>query len=165
MEEIWKDVPNYEGIYQVSNLGRVKSLGNDKKRREKILKGCVDSAGYKHVILCNGKFNKLFKIHSLVAIAFLNHKPDGTTKIVVDHIDNNTLNNKLNNLQLITHRENLSKDKKGLSKYVGVCWNKHSKSWKSYITINSKCYCLGYFKNEYDAHLAYQNKLKEISSL
>ena len=159
MEQIWKDIPDCDGIYQVSNLGNVKSL---KFGKEKILKGCIDSAGYKHVRLCNNNGIKLFKIHSLVAMVFLGHKPDGTTKIVVDHIDNDTLNNNLYNLQLITHRQNRSKEKRGLSKYVGVCWNKHSKSWKSYITINSKRYCLGYFKNEYDAHLAYQNKLKEI---
>ena len=66
-------------------------------------------------------------------------------------------------MQVITQRENSSKDKKGgSSKYVGVTFNKLNNTWKSQINIDGKIKYLGDFKNEIDASKAYQNKLKEI---
>ena len=159
MEEVFKDIPGYEGIYQVSNLGRVKSFRFNK---EKILKPTVGSHGYYTVGLCKGK-RKTISVHQLVAMTFLNHKPDGTTKVVVDHIDNNPLNNRLYNLQLVTNRENTSKDKKGSSKYRGVSWAKERNKWISSITINGKKKTLGYFNCELAASDAYQKKLAEIN--
>jgi len=117
--EIFKDIPGYEGIYQVSDLGRVKSL---KFNKEKILKPGVNNHGYYTVVLCKGK-RKTINVHQLVAMAFLNHEPCGYNGLIVDHKDNNPLNNRLSNLQLISQRENTSKDKKGSSKYTGVSWN------------------------------------------
>jgi hypothetical protein len=154
MEEIWKDIPVYEGIYQVSNLGRIKSL---KFGKEKILNGWIRRDGYIAVNLMYNK-RKTYRLHQLIAITFLNHKPNGH-KIVVDHIDNNKLNNRLDNLQLVSQRFNSSKDRKGSSKYTGVSWNKKRKKYESQIVINNKRKYLGLFENEYDAHLAYQNKL------
>jgi hypothetical protein len=170
-KEIWKDVPNYEGIYQVSNLGNVKSLPREwfsgvntiRKHNGKILKPGIASGGYFYVLLFKDCKGKVYKIHQLVAMAFLNHKTDGTTKLVIDHIDNNQKNNCLDNLQIITHRENCSKDKvNGKSKYVGVCWHKTANKWVAYIKKNNKRIHLGLFKCELAAHLAYQNKLKQI---
>jgi hypothetical protein len=171
MEEIFKDIPNYEGLYQVSNLGNVKSLSREILIRskhasiikEKILKPSINTTGYYFVNLYkNGKI-KSFTIHKLVAITFLNHIPDGTTKIVVDHINNNSLDNRLKNLQLVSHRENLSKDKKfGSSQYVGVSWYKSKNKWISQIKINGKLKYLGLFSDELLAHEAYQNALKNL---
>jgi hypothetical protein len=167
--EIWKDIPGYEGIYQVSDIGNVKSLSREKLIRgkypittkEKILKQLVNPRGYLIVILCKNNLKKTINVHILVAMAFLNHKPDGTHKIVVDHINNNKLDNRLVNLQLINHRENSSKDRKnGTSKYTGVCWQKSNNKWQSEITINGKKKYLGLFTDEYEAHLAYQKALK-----
>lgn len=170
MQEIWKDVPDYEGIYQVSNLGNVKSLSRVVLRHGKYPFMCKEKNLYKGMTTsgyyyCNLKKNgnqKNFAIHQLVAMAFLNHKPNGY-KLVVDHIDNNKLNNRLDNLQLISHRENISKDRKGTSKYTGVLWHKRDNKWMSYITVCGKRKHLGYFETEYDAHLAYQTALKQIS--
>lgn len=167
--EIWKDIPNYEGIYQVSNLGRIKSLSRKIRSfhsvyfsKEKILKPCWTDKAYLVVNLCKDKKQKTLKVHQLVAMMFLNHIPCGYDK-VVDHIDNNPLNNHVDNLQIISSRENCSKDKKNkTSKYTGVGWSKVSNSWRSRIYIDKQNVSLGYFDNEYDAHLAYQNKLKEI---
>ena len=158
-EEVFKDIPGYEGVYQISDLGRVKSL---KLNRERILKPIVSGNGYLFVnLFCEGK-QKNITVHQLVAIVFLNHTPCGH-KIVVDHINCDEQDNRLSNLQLISNRENLSKDKKGYtSKYTGVCWKKQNKKWISQIIINGKAKYLGLFTDEYDAHLAYQRKLKEI---
>lgn len=167
--EIWKDIPNYEGTYQVSNLGRVKSLEriikgkNDsfKLIKEKIRKNCNDGKGYLSIIICLNYKIKRFNIHQLVAMAFLGHEPCGH-KLVVDHINGIKTDNRVENLQIITQRENLSKDKKGYtSKYTGVSWAKNINKWVSQIEINGIKMCLGNFNTELEAHLVYQEKLKK----
>ena len=159
MNEIFKDIPNYEGMYQVSNLGRVKSL---KFNKEKILKLGLGGCGYLIVAFCKGK-QKTINVHQLVAIAFLNHKPNGNNGLIVDHKDNNPLNNRLENLQLISHRENLSKDRKGCSsKYIGVCWSKKDNKWVSSISINGERKHLGLFKCELEASAEYQKELEML---
>lgn len=160
MQEIWKDIPQYEGVYQVSNLGRVKSL---KFNKERILKTGSNGDGYLMVCFNKDMNQKTFKVHQLVAIAFLNHKPDGTLNIVVDHIDNNKLNNNVENLQLTTNRHNASKDKKNTSsKYTGVSWCKKSKKWTARIRVNRKQKYLGCFNCETEASKAYQEELKKL---
>ena len=168
-KEIWKDIPNYEGLYQASNLGRIKSLkrvvcksdGTIQTFKERILKYGIDK--YYQVALSKNGIQRTIRVHKLVAICFLNHKPDGL-KEVVDHIDNNPLNNCVSNLQLTTNRHNSSKDKSGgTSKYIGVSWHKSSKKWRASLSHKSIKYDLGYFKNEIEAHKAYQAKLKEIN--
>jgi hypothetical protein len=168
--EIWKDIPGYEGFYMASTHGRIKSIervSNANLRyktvfKGKILKGRPDGHGYEKVALWNYGKRKDFRIHKLIAITFLNHKPNGMTH-VVDHIDANKLNNNINNLQIITNRENCSKGWAGkkTSQYTGVY--KCQKYWIAQITINWKCKQLGKFKNEHDAHLAYQKALKELT--
>ena len=157
-KEIWKDIPGYENKYQVSNFGKVKSLKN-----LNILKSRTGTTGYLYISLCGNSKCTTRKIHQLVAMAFLNHTPCGY-KIVVDHKNNNPLDNRVENLQLITARENSSKDAKGSSKYTGVSWDKQSNKWKSSIEIDGRKKNLGRFKCETAASLAYQNKLKEIQN-
>ena len=163
-QEDFRPVPGYEGYYEVSNFGNVKSLSNDRTRKEKILRpNLIGLIGrqYYAVALCKDGKCKNMKIHILVAMAFLGHVPDGTMKIVVDHIDNNKLNNHVSNLQLISSRENLSKDKKnGSSEYTGVYWNKYGNKWQSQIRIGDKGKYLGLFVSEEEAAEAYQNALK-----
>ena len=90
--EEFRPVKGYEGIYEISNLGNVKSL---KYNNGKILKVREDKYGYVKVNLYKNKKTKTCYIHQLMAIAFLNHTPNGH-KLVVDHIDNNPSNNNLN---------------------------------------------------------------------
>lgn len=173
-KEIWKDVPGYEGYYQISNLGITKSLTRfiqnprgtgTRMVAPRILKYKTDKCGYKHVHLNKNGIGKTFLIHQLIAIIFLNHIPDGN-KMVVDHIDNNPSNNHIDNLQIITQRENCSKDKfrsGSTSKYIGVSLRKSANKWCAAIRINKKSVHLGYFDNELDAAKAYQDKLKEIT--
>jgi hypothetical protein len=122
----------------------------------------IGNSGYFHVFITKDKKRKIFNVHKLVAMAFLNHNPCGKN-IVVDHIDNDKLNNKVSNLQIITARENLSKDKKGCtSKYTGVSLHKTSKKWICHIRINGVKKHLGYFINEIDANNAYKKALNKI---
>lgn len=166
-EEEWRDVKGHEGSYMVSNLGRVKSLDrvtydkNNRKvnRKSKVISPYVDSTGYLAVRFYSNKDSKRCRVHQLVAESFLNHEKCGH-KIVVDHIDNNPLNNNLCNIQLISHRENCSKDKKRKSNNVGVSIAKNK--WRARIYINGKSSHLGYFNTEKEAIDSYNNKLKEI---
>jgi hypothetical protein len=170
MNEIWKDVPGYEGLYQVSSLGRVKSLSRLKTNgksthisKDLIMSPNKNRDGYLCLLLRINNKSKTKKVHQLVAMAFLNHKPDGTHKIVVDHINHDKLDNRVENLQVITNRENCSKDVKNKSsKYTGVCWDKSRSKWASRIKINGKNHYLGRFNCEEEANQVYQNKLKTI---
>lgn len=169
-EEIWKDIVGYEGLYQVSNLGRVKSLSRKMSNgkgtyisKEKILKGNQDRYGYLFVNLCKQSKRKIFRIHTLVAITFLNFNTKD--KLVVDHINNIRSDNRLENLQIITNRENCSKDKKkGTSKYIGVSWQTKEKRWRAAIRINSKTKYLGLFEDEMEASKAYQRELEKLNN-
>ena len=167
MTEIFKDVEGYEGLYQVSNFGRVKSLdrksSDGRQLKERMLNPIINGYGYLVLNLHkNGKRKSLY-IHQLVAMAFLEHTPNGH-KIVVDHIDNDKSNNRLENLQLISNRQNTSKDRKGYSsKYVGVAWDKSKSKWISQIKIDGKIKYLGLFTNEIEAAESYQNALKNLT--
>ena len=157
--EVFKDVKGYKGKYEVSNLGRVKSL---KFNKEKILKAGVNANGYLQVNLFKDGKCKARKVHQLVAVAFLGHKPCGM-KLVVNHIDIDKLNNNVSNLEIVTARENSNhKHLKSSSKYTGVAWHKRNKKWAAYIAINGKQKYLGYFTDEIEASNAYQLKLSEI---
>ena len=159
MKEVYKDIEGYEG-YQVSNMGNVKSF---KGKKERILKAGLSSVGYLIVGLSKNGKAKTFQIHQLVCIAFLNHVPNGSKGLVADHRNNNPLDNRLDNLQLITHRLNSSKDQNNCSsKYTGVCWDEARNKWRSSIMINGKIKHLGYFTNELDASKCYQNALKNL---
>jgi phage gp36-like protein len=170
-QEIWKDIPNYESLYQVSNFGNVKSLeryvkgkvGNRLQKENILSKVLVGDKGnqYYAVTLCNNKDRKQIKVSVLVAMAFLNHIPNGYVGLTVDHIDNNPLNNNVDNLQVITKRKNSSKDRKGISKYTGVTFNKKSNKWRSQIWIDGRNKTLGSFDDELEAHRAYQKELQK----
>lgn len=159
--EIWKDIKDYEGHYQVSDLGRVKTV---KFTKERILKPGYDRDGYQSVCLFKNNKGKKKHIHQLVAIAFLNHKPCGQ-KRVVDHIDNVKVNNALQNLQIISQRENASKDKSGYTcKYVGVYKHQSYEKWVASININGKSNYLGYYDTPEEASAVYQNRLTAIQT-
>jgi hypothetical protein len=104
MQEIWKDVVEYEGFYQVSNLGQVKGLerksnkvGNTTRTiKEKILTPVISKEGYAYVSLCIKGIIKRKRIHRLVAQAFI---PNPNNYPEVNHKDENRLNNDVSNLE------------------------------------------------------------------
>jgi hypothetical protein len=161
-KEEWKSITNYEGLYEVSSLGNVKSLGNNKTKKEKVLKPRLNRCGYYQVYLSKLNVPSTFNIHQLVAVAFLNHKPCGH-KLVVDHINNNKTDNREDNLQIVTQRFNTCKIKVNYtSEFKGVSWHKRSNKWTSRISLDNKSIHLGMFDCELKASLAYQNKLKTL---
>jgi len=161
-EEIWRSIKGFNDVYKISNLGRVKSL---KFNKEKILKFSIHKFGYTQVTLVNKDIRTTKKVHQLVAEEFLFHKPNGY-KLVVDHINDNPLDNRVENLQIVTQRFNACKTQgKYSSKYKGVYWSKANNKWKAGIKIGSKVKYLGYFLNEYDAYLAYEKELNYINKI
>lgn len=172
MNEIWKDILGYEGLYQVSEYGNVKSLSRKITKgnityvtKDKILKQSVDSVGYPYVNLSDYKKQKTFRIHQLVAVAFLNHIPNKHKGLVIDHIDGNKLNNITTNLQLITNKKNTSKDRKNKSsKYTGVSWHKQSNKWLAQFKENGTTKYLGTYETEEQARDAYNASQERMYS-
>ena len=171
MQEIWKDVPGYEGLYQVSNVGRVKSVYriiNRNRgyvaRKEVILKPCIRRR-YLFVQLSKNGKQKNFFVHRLVAMAFIDN-PKNYPQI--DHINGDKYNNSVDNLRWVTAKENsnnpnasnspIGKTKKG--KVIIQCdlQGNPIKEWASSVDIQRKfgywrgnitnC-CLGVVKTSY----------------
>lgn len=168
IKEVWYSIPGYEGVYELSNLDRIKSLKKKVFKRgkycfdteERILQGNYTEKGYIRYSFLTPKYKRI-EFHVVKAMVFLNHTPCGYER-VVDHIDNNPHNNNINNLQVITHRLNATKDRKRNSQYTGVCWCSTTKKWRARIQINKKTIHLGHFDKEIDAGEAYKNALNKI---
>ena len=168
--EIWKDVKGYEGYYQVSCYGNVKSVDRNvfvkkqgyRKLPGKILAYSKSNSGYFHVVLCKNHMVKTRTIHTLVAESFLNYTPKGRG-FVINHKDFNRQNNNLDNLEIVTSRDNTNqKHLKSTSKYTGVSWHKARAKWHAQITVNNRTKSLGYFITETKASESYQEALTKI---
>ena len=103
--EIWKDIKGYEGLYQVSNLGRVKSLNYNHTKKEKILKPQLMRNGYLRINLHVINKNKIFNVHRLVADAFI---PNTDKKTQVNHINEIKTDNRASNLEWMNCKENVN---------------------------------------------------------
>ncbi len=159
--EIWKDIPNYEGHYQVSNFGRVKSFY--KHKRGKLKKLTLTSKGYFYTGLSKDGMTKIFSLHGLVCMAFKGHVPTKNRYIHIDHIDNNKQNNRLENLQIISARENTAKAVKRKSQYYGVTQFKNGR-WMARLENKGVRKYLGTFDTDKLASIAYQKALSELTT-
>lgn len=172
--EEWRDVPNYEGYYQASNLGRVRSLdrtvtysdGRKTFYKGMVIKGNVHKKGYRQTSLSINGVNRTFTFSQLVAMAFLGHETSGHV-LVVDHKNGDRADDRLDNLRLVTNRANVStcfrSDEDSLSsEYVGVHWDKKLSKWYSQIQHKGMRIYLGLYNTEVEASNAYQLALSKI---
>lgn len=131
--EIWKDIIGYEGLYQVSNLGNVKSLKKKSINRhgwirilpELIMIQKISNNGYKRVGLVKNGHQKQISVHRLVTIAFIENK---NNKPCVNHKDGNKLNNNVDNLEWVTISENSLHSTRVLCKLHNTKGDKDSQS-------------------------------------
>lgn len=149
--EVWKDIPNYEGFYQASNLGRIRSI---RFKRVKVLKPNLtrtkSSIRY-HTCLSINKKVKTCKTHRLVISAF-----KGESNMIVDHINGNPLDNRIENLRYCSQRDNLTFSnvkRKRESPYFGV--TKRGDKWRAMIWVKDRIVSCGTHKTDIDAHNAY----------
>lgn len=164
-EEIWKDITDYEGLYQISNLGRVKSIervttkgnGFDYNVKEIILKPYKRNS-YLNLKLCKNSVYKSFDVHRLVALHFIKNENNIITHSYINHKDKNIENNNVENLEWVSNRENSSHNKIGknfASKFIGVSWEATHKKFRCRIQINGKQESIGESINEIDVAEVY----------
>lgn len=169
--EVWKPIPDYEGIYEISSWGRVKGLerlvgyrrkGFFKKVPEKILTNHIRGT-YEFVNLYKENIRDPRNVNVLVAMVFLENYD---SEKLVNHKDKDKLNNYYKNLECVSPRENVTfsiNKKNTSSSFVGVRvrFFKEKKAITSDIYHNGKTKHLGTFDTEEEAHQAYLNALKE----
>ena len=173
-KEEWKDVVGYEGLYEVSSFGRVKSLtrmvhvgrGSYYSREEIIINTIPrNENSYVSIGLHKDGKSKTIRVHLAVAIAFFGHKP--SRKYAVHHVDGIKCNNKLSNLRIVTARENVSIDMIKInksSKSTGVNKIRKSGKYRTMIRFNKNRYYLGNFDSEMDAKNVYDTALDNINN-
>lgn len=168
MIEEWKDIPDFEGKYQISTEGRVKSLSRLKIHprgnsitTEKILKTSVLS-GRSGIHLYNAEKNisSRFQLSRLVAKTFI---PNPNNYPVVNHKDGNPLNDKVDNLEWCTQRENVSHGKSIKRPTPGIYKTKYN-TYSVICSLNGKRIFLGTFKEESEA-ISIKNKWNESNNI
>ena len=102
--EVWKDIPGYEGKYQVSNLGRIRSLNYNREKRVKVLRLHQNKKGYVETKLSKNNIAKTIHVHVLAARAFI---PNSDNKAEVNHKNGDKTDNSVENLEWVTHRDNI----------------------------------------------------------
>lgn len=158
-EEIFKDVKGYEGVFQVSNLGNVKSLQRKAFNghsmidiKEKILSQRLSSNGYPKVTFRNQERFHSPMVHRLVAEAFIQNPEN---KKQVNHINGNKSDNRVENLEWVSSMENCCHreiKKPNTSVYSGVHWDKKDNKWKATIRFEGRNKQLGSFDDELSAY-------------
>lgn len=155
MNEVFKSINGYDGIYNISNFGNIISLKRKGVCNNRVLK-LTNHKGYITCLLSKNKKPTSYHLHRLLFKHFKGSLIDG---FIIDHIDNNKTNNSLDNLQQITIRENTSKDRfrhKSSSDYLGVGWCKIKKKWRAVIYNGTKRKHIGYYEDEIEASNAYK---------
>lgn len=173
--EIWKDISEiekykeFQGLYQISNLGRVKMVSrpcaHNRFTEPKITLGwCVDKIeslphykGYYKIDLKKGKLHfKSKEVHTLVALLFID-KPISNKRLIVDHQDGEIKNNRASNLRWVTYRKNNQNTYNHRDgKLVGVSWIKRLEQYRAHIQINSKSIYLLVSDSEEECSKYYQ---------
>lgn len=105
MEEIWKPIPGYEDLYEVSNIGQIRRTNYRGTGKPRLLKTKNCNVGYKHVSLCKNGESKCFTVHYLVYSTFNGKVPTG---FQINHINEDKGDNRVENLNLMTPKENIN---------------------------------------------------------
>ena len=149
-----RDHPKYE----ISNIGNIRN-----SKTKKILIQNVSAYGYYVVTLYNENVKSCFKVHRLIAIHFIAH-PDNLQ--FIDHLNGNRIDNRIENLRWCCSQQNnsnrLKTTKKTSSIYKGVSFDKTKNKWHAYINKDRERQNIGYFDNERDAAIAYNNAAIEL---
>lgn len=144
-KEIWSDIKGFEGKYQVSNLGNVKSLNYKRTGKEKILKPRKASNGYLQVCLVKEGKREMYTVHRLVLSTF--NPCENSHELQVNHIDENKTNNNLSNLEWCTHKDNQNHgtrnkriaEKNSIPIAQLALDGKYVKAWKSAHDAEREC--------------------------
>ena len=152
-KEVWKDIEGYKGLYQVSNLGRVKYLPKYNIKKEGIMSYTLRS-GYRNLILRKNGKRKSKQIHRLVAQAFI---PNPKNKPFVNHKDFNRQNNTVDNLEWVTQKENVQWSICNMKKRRNCS---QSKTGEKYIYLRNNRYRICIDKKEYKSYLTLKDAIK-----
>ena len=160
-EEIWKDIPDYEGLYQASNLGRIRSMPREvcghwgmSRIKGRFLSDKICRNGYRMAGLCKNGARYTYGHHRLVLMAFC-----GVSDLHVDHINGVRHDNRLENLEYVTRRENNRRGKNCLRKKDKICKYRNvrlsysGKRYRAELTVNNVRHGLGTHDTE---ELAFQ---------
>ena len=174
-DEIWKDAKNFEGYYQVSNYGRIKTIPRKVKAgtghrivKSKIKTPLISGDGYLISRLYKNNREYCVQVHQLVAFSFIGDYPHEDS--VIDHIDFDKTNARLDNLRFISNRENVirsinrAEKKAPLGVYLIPAGRGRLKNnrWASSVKANNIKYYLGCFETAELASQAYQQKIAEL---
>lgn len=168
----WADIPECNGMYQASSDGDVRSTDkyvnckNNSKRKckSKVLSKYRDSEGYLCVSIMKFGKTTIERVHKLMAMAFLGHKPNGMNA-VIDHINGDKEDNSIKNLEVVSHRENISRGKNRKAKkslFTGL--KKRGEKWCASIYFEGKDCYLGTFNDENTAAMAYKTAKNSIEN-
>ena len=167
IEEIWKDIIGYKGVYKVSNTGKIKSLEREVYHprhgtinlKEKLKKFTKHKDGRLQVTLSFEGVNKIKTVSNLVLEHF---KDKNNIRECIIHLDGNKSNNNVYNLKYVTKRDIAfirgKKSENKTSKKHGVWFEKSKNRYRASITFNGKGKILGTFKTEKDAYNAYKKE-------
>jgi hypothetical protein len=160
MEEQFKAVKDYDGYYEVSNLGNIRSLPRNVNLSGRIMKQQRDSDGYLCLNLSMKGVTTKKWVHILIAESFLNYRSRSSKIVSFKNHDKSIVT--LENIKITTPRESHNKENKSYtSKYIGVSWHESVNKWRAQIHIEGKQIHLGYFEKETEARGAYLDRLKE----
>lgn len=170
--EKWREIKGYEGYYEVSSLGRIRSMdrvvvySNKRKYTYKSKIRATSNSEYRLIALSKHGVVKMFKVSRLVAIHFLKEVKG---KEIVNHKDGDKHNDNIKNLEWCTYSENsLHAFETGLktkkNKVSGVFFHKERGKWCSYLYRNNKNIFVGRFKTENEAIKEREKKIKEYEN-
>lgn len=172
-KEKWKDISGYEGIYQVSSLGRVRgvprivvrSTGTHLTVCGRLMKLSPQTGGYLHVLLWKNNKQKIFRVHKLVYCTFNKISIYKRLGFDINHKNRIRQDNRLINLEGCSRRENIChgvSQRNTSSQFIGVHWNTKSKKWRSVVYYKGKSHFFGQYSNEADAAKAYKIGVKKL---